>query len=352
MKKILKRIGIAVLAIIAVALITFGIFWYRNIHWYDKYEKALAKVSAEEKQVTLPSGSVINYGEVVNDKPALLMIHGQGGIWECYATLMPELSKNWHIFAVDVYGHGESSHDESLYYLNVNGDDLIWFIDNVIGEKTVVAGHSNGAITAAYVAAYGGGDIAGVILEDPPIFNTEGEDWENFFAYRDTYKNIHEYNLMDKSECWESYYLRHCYWGELYMNGAMSNIADYAQKYHDKHPGEPVKIGFLPPSIWNFFQYQMEYDLQYGEHFYDLTWNNGYSHKQILSDIKVPCVFLHAKEGKAENGVYLCAASKEQAERAASYITDCTFIETTTSDHSIHEVHKDVYIDAVNSLLR
>ncbi len=30
MKKILKRIGIAVLAIIAVALITFGIFWYRN----------------------------------------------------------------------------------------------------------------------------------------------------------------------------------------------------------------------------------------------------------------------------------------------------------------------------------
>jgi hypothetical protein len=61
---------------------------------------------------------------------------------------------------------------------------------------------------------------------------------------------------------------------------------------------------------------------------------------------------LHAKEGKAENGVYLCAASKEQAERAASYITDCTFIETTTSDHSIHEVHKDVYIDAVNSLLR
>lgn len=120
MKKILKRIGIAVLAIIAVALITFGIFWYRNIHWYDKYEKALAKVSAEEKQVTLPSGSVINYGEVVNDKPALLMIHGQGGIWECYATLMPELSKNWHIFAVDVYGHGESSHDESLYYLNNN----------------------------------------------------------------------------------------------------------------------------------------------------------------------------------------------------------------------------------------
>ena len=71
MKKILKRIGIAVLAIIAVALITFGIFWYRNIHWYDKYEKVLAKVSAEEKQVTLPSGSVINYGEGLLKSQAL-----------------------------------------------------------------------------------------------------------------------------------------------------------------------------------------------------------------------------------------------------------------------------------------
>ncbi len=134
MKKTLKIIGIVVLAIIAVALIAFGVFWYRNIHWFDKYEKALAKVSAEEKQVMLPNGNVINYG-----------------------------------------------------------DDLIWFIDNVICEKTVVAGHSNGAITAAYVAAYGGENISGVVLEDPPIFNTEGEDWENYFAYRDTYKNIHEY---------------------------------------------------------------------------------------------------------------------------------------------------------------
>ena len=135
MKKILKIIGILVLAIIVVAFTAFGVFWYRNVHWFDKYETALAKVSAEEKQVTLPSGIVINYGEVVNDKPALLMIHGQGGIWESYATLMPELSRNWHIYAIDVYGHGGSSHDESLYYLNVNGDDLIWFIDHVIGEK-------------------------------------------------------------------------------------------------------------------------------------------------------------------------------------------------------------------------
>ena len=93
-----------VLALIAAALIAFGVFWYKNVHWYDEYEKALSKVSAKEKQVMLPCGSVINYGEIENDKPALLLIHGQGGIWERYAKVMPELSENWHIYAV-VAGH-------------------------------------------------------------------------------------------------------------------------------------------------------------------------------------------------------------------------------------------------------
>ena len=124
-----------------------------NMNWYDKYEAAIQEVHAEEKQVTLPSGRIINYGEVKNDKPALLLIHGQMSIWQDYALVLPALSENWHIYAVDVYGHGKSAHEESLYYLDVNGDDLIWFIDHVIGEPAVVAGHSNGAITAAYIAA-------------------------------------------------------------------------------------------------------------------------------------------------------------------------------------------------------
>ena len=353
MKKLLKVAGIVLLSVLAAAAAAFGVYWHINMHWYDKYESALKKVGASEKQFTLPSGNVINYGETENDKPALLLIHGQGGLWEDYALVMPELSKNWHIYAIDVYGHGESSHDESLYYLDVNGNDIITFINEVIGEPTVVAGHSNGALTAAYVAAYGGENIAGAVLEDPPVFSTQGENWENSFAYLDTYKNIHDYRLSDKSECWEAYYLRNCLWGQLFMKDAMPGIADYAQKYHDKHPGEPVKIGFMPSSVWYLFQFMQEYDLAYGERFYDLTWNHGYTHERILSDIDVPCVYIHAKEMLGENGIYLCAATREQAERAVSYIGDnCRLVETSDSDHLIHTIHMEDYIGAVNSLMK
>ena len=144
MKKIHKVfliIGIVILSLAVIIAVLFTIFWHNNIHWYDSYEDALKTVNAQEKQVTLPNGNVVNYGEVENDKSALLLIHGQMSIWEDYALVMPELSNKWHIYAVDVYGHGGSSHNESLYYLDVNGDDLIWFIDNVIKAPAVVSGH-------------------------------------------------------------------------------------------------------------------------------------------------------------------------------------------------------------------
>ena len=80
------------------------------------------------------------------------------------------------------------------------------------------------------------------------------------------------------------------------MKESMPSIADYAQKYHEKHPDEDVKIFFMPSSVWDVFEYARHYDHAYGEHFYDLSWNHGYSHSRILSDIKVPCVYIHAKE--------------------------------------------------------
>lgn len=217
---------------------------------------------------------------------------------------------------------------------------------------TVVAGHSNGAITVAYIAAYGGQNIAGAVLEDPPVFSTEGEGWEDSFAYLDAFKPLHDWNQSEKTECWESYYLRHCYWGRLYMADAMPKIADYVQKRYQKKPNKAPQIGFLPASIWYVFEYAKEYDFAYGERFYDLSWNHGLTHEEILSAIEVPCVYIHAKENIHENGTYLCAASREQAERAVAYIGDnCRLVETENSDHVIHTAHSAFYIEAINSLL-
>lgn len=338
--------GIIILLIVAFVFRQF----YNNTYWTEKDQVELKKLGVEEKQIELPNGNIINYGELSNENPALLLIHGQMVAWQDYTCVLRDLSKKWHVYAIDVYGHGKSSHDESLYYIDTNGNDLIWFIKNVIREKTLVCGHSNGALTAAYIASRCESQLIGVLLEDPPVFSTEGDDWEKSFAYMDSIKTIHEY---DNSEYWPVFYLRHCYWGKIFMEKSIDKIANYAQKYHEKHPNEELKIFFLPKSITCLFHYFDNYDLKYGEHFFDFSWNHGIKQEDIFKNIKIPCVYIHAKENLDKNGIYLCAASRAQAERAIECIGDnCKFIETNDSNHSIHSAHKIEYINAVNSFIK
>lgn len=101
---------------------------------------------------------------------------------------------------------------------------MLWFINNVIGEETVVSVHSNGSLIAAYVAAYGGDLVKGAVLEDPPVFSAKDENRENSFACLDTYKPLLEYINSEQEECWQAYYLRHCLWGQLFMKDAMDGL--------------------------------------------------------------------------------------------------------------------------------
>ena len=80
MKKALKAftvIGTVILAPAVVLAVIFAIYRNSSINRYDSYENAPKTVNAQEKQVTPPNGSIINYGEAENDKPALLLIHSQ-----------------------------------------------------------------------------------------------------------------------------------------------------------------------------------------------------------------------------------------------------------------------------------
>lgn len=338
------------LIVVAVILCSAGIYIYKCIYYWQPSYNATMKAGFEEKHITLPDGSVINYAEGPNNGKALLLIHGQTGCWESYTSVLPHLSKNWHVFAVDCYGHGKSAHDGSKYYLNKIGDDLIFFINNIIRGKTVVSGHSSGGLIAAYVAAYGGDNIIGAVLEDPPVFSTEPDFFRQSFAYVDTYKVMHDYNESDKAGCWEAYYLRNCYWGKLYMANSMPRLANYAQKYSNSHQGKAVQIFYMPQSINQTFQYVNKYDFAFGEHFYDYSWHGGIGHEKLMSDIHVPAVFIHAKDQHSPEGVLMAASSNEQARLAVKLMANCRLVELQ-SNHLIHWYHPEVFLDSINNQL-
>jgi len=311
--------------------------------------RKIVKAGFSEKQVKLDDGSIINYAEGPKNGKALLLIHGQTAAWRDYNPVLPKLKKNWHIFAVDCYGHGCSSHDNSKYYLDKNGSDLTWFVNHVINKETIVSGHSSGGLLAAYIAAYGGNLIKGAVLEDPPVFSTEKGNFENTFVFHDTYKPLYDYIHSEQTECWEAYYMRNCLWGKLYMPKAMDGLANYAQKYRDKNPEKPVKYFFMPKSINIIFQYMREYDLKFGENFYNYSWHSGINHKDLMKEISIPAIFLHAEEAYSDNGILLAASSNEQARQAVELMRNCELIELK-SNHNIHRFNSKVFINAINKI--
>ena len=91
------------------------------------------------KQYRTSDNNIINYYEIENSNPVLLIIHAQGTNAISYAKVVKELSKKFHIILVDCYGHGKSSHNKEKYNIVSQGNDLIEFIKtNTSGNISVL----------------------------------------------------------------------------------------------------------------------------------------------------------------------------------------------------------------------
>jgi pimeloyl-ACP methyl ester carboxylesterase len=108
------------------------------------------------------------------DRPALLLVPAQTESWWGYEAAMTRLADSFAVYAVDLRGQGRSSRTPGRYTLDNMGNDLVRFIDLVIGGATIVSGNSSGGVLAAWLAAYAKpGQIRGALCEDPPLFASE-----------------------------------------------------------------------------------------------------------------------------------------------------------------------------------
>jgi pimeloyl-ACP methyl ester carboxylesterase len=108
------------------------------------------------------------------ERPALLLIPAQIQSWWAYEKAMALLQEHFQVFAVDLRGQGRSTQTPGRYTLDNMGNDLVRFIDEVIGRPTIVSGNSSGGVLAAWLAAYAKpGQLRGAVCEDPPLFASE-----------------------------------------------------------------------------------------------------------------------------------------------------------------------------------
>ena len=96
----------------------------------------------------------INYIELGDkSKPAIVLIHGFGAHAAHWRYNIPDLAKDYHVFAFCKLGFGLSSKPVIDYSPEIWRDQTIDFLKEVVKKPAVLAGNSLGGFTSLYVGA-------------------------------------------------------------------------------------------------------------------------------------------------------------------------------------------------------
>ena len=97
------------------------------------------------------NGITIYYEEYGNGEP-LLLLHGNSMSINSFRLQIPELSKHFHVYAVDTRGHGKSGDDGKTYTYDLFADDMNSLLDKLHLDSVNIVGWSDGGNTGLIMA--------------------------------------------------------------------------------------------------------------------------------------------------------------------------------------------------------
>ena len=295
--------------------------------------------------------SILNYYELGNAKPKLLLLHAQGTDSSSFKNVIPKLSKYYHLYLVDCYGHGQSSHNTEKYNLVNISIDMIDFIENVICDNVTVLGHSSGGLIAAYIAAHCD-KCSKLILEDPPFFSSLGERRYNTYNYKDLSSVCHNFISQDEEKDFVHYYFINQYCWNFFPDNSRETLREklgsFALKYRVKHPDKNLKVPFWPKKFLEGFKGLQYYDPHFGETFYNNSFHDNVDYNGLLFKIKCKTLFMKAKTRIGKDGLLQGALSDEDMEQVNALIKNMV-IKRFDCGHGIHTDRPKQFIKAVIS---
>jgi len=305
------------------------------------------------KQFRTSDNNIINYYEIDNSNPILLIIHAQGTNASSYSNVLKDLSKKFHVIIVDCYGHGKSSHNREKYNIVSQGNDLIQFIKATTNGDITVLGHSSGGLIASYIAS-NYNCCASLILEDAPLFSSNGEKRFNYYNYKDLSTVCHNYINQDKESDFVYYYFMNQYCWNFFPEESREKIknklGEFALKYRRTHPDKTLKVPFWPRKFLEAFKGLNEYDPHFGEAFYNDSFNSDIDYNKLLSNIKCNTLFMKAKTTIGEDGLVQGALTDKDLKQVTNLIQNIK-VEYFNCGHGIHSEKPKEFIRSVNETL-
>jgi len=300
---------------------------------YGPHNPDATYVSHETAEQLVDLGEIeMNYATVGDPGlPALLLIPGQTESWWGYETAMPVLAEHFQVFAVDLRGQGRSTRTPGRYTLDNMGNDLVRFIDTVIGRPTLVSGLSSGGVLTAWLTAYAKpGQVVAAHYEDPPLFASE---------VRPAIGPAIRQSIGPLFDLWSTYL------GDHWSIGAWDAMREGAMELPEPLNGFPVPD---EPS-----QELKEYDPEWGRAFWTGTVAASCDHERMLRSVKTPAVLLthHLRVTNEKTGFLFGAMSDQQANRVKELLetagVDVTYRSFPEVGHSMHGEKPDLYVETL-----
>ena len=339
---------IIVLSIIAIVGIALAIYAWNNTTYTERNAKAVQSAGYNTHTKTVSSGTTMSYAEGPNNGPPLLLIHGQGSANTSYNRVLPDLAKHFHVYTIDVAGHGNSSRTPERYTIGAIGKDMTEFINKTIKEPTYLTGHSSGGLIAAWLAAEQPKLVKATLFEDPPFFSTDKDRMPQQFNYHDLAKPSHDFLQQTEQKDFASFYMQNNAWIKYFGNGT-KNIAAYAVSYRQKHPNQAINLWFFPPNTNETYANMHQFDPRFADTFYDYSWFENLDQAQLLKKVSQPSILIHANWRMTEAGVLEGAMKGDDATKACDLMQHCR-IERVKTGHNFHFEDPKKFVELMRSL--
>ena len=289
------------------------------------------------RQLTAPASSLqehffdagelnINYVTGPKNGRPLVLLHGLGRSWQDFALLIPEFAPRWHVYAVDLRGHGKSGHLPRGYTSAGYAGDISKLLAEVIVEPAILFGHSMGGVASMHVAAQHPALVRAAILGD----NALSDDVLQRSFYRELFLGLHKLVLT---------------------GGSVQELARGLANIRILVPGldHPIALGDLPgndePYLLKWAECLRQLDPDTLAMTLDGSTLADFDSQALLRKIRCPTLILQANPE-------LCGLMTDaEVQQAMRLLPNAKFVKFPLLGHALHQQQPQPVIKAVNAFL-
>lgn len=118
-------------------------------------------------------GDLVHY-EVLGRGRAVVLVHGWVGSWRYWIPTMQKLHLKFRVYAVDLFGFGDSARATKKYTIDHQVYLLSEFMNQLGLKKAALVGHGLGGLVLTEFARRHHDQIARMMLVSPPLFDPGG----------------------------------------------------------------------------------------------------------------------------------------------------------------------------------